>query len=286
PGHEIVGRVSRAGSGVKRFKTNDLAGIGCFVDSDRTCSFCQKGLQQYCDHVVWTYNSTERDGRTRTFGGYSSQIVVDENYALTIAAGQPLDRVAPLLCAGITTYSPLRRWKAGPGRQVGIIGLGGLGHMGVKLAAAMGAEVTVFSTSRSKEADARRLGAAHFILSSDSAGMSRLKERFDLLVSTISAPYDVNAFLALLKVDATMVMVGVPPKALALEAHNLILRRRQLAGSVIGGLPETQEMLDFCAAKKIAADVEVIPMAKVNEAYERMLKSDVRYRFVIDLKTL
>jgi uncharacterized zinc-type alcohol dehydrogenase-like protein len=286
PGHEIVGRVSRAGAGVKRFKVNDLAGVGCFVDSDRTCAFCQKGLQQYCDHVTWTYNSTEKDGQTRTYGGYSSKIVVDENYALKIAPDQPLERVAPLLCAGVTLYSPLRHWKVGPGQQVGIIGLGGLGHMGVKLAAAMGAEVTVFSTSKSKEADARRLGAAHFALSSDKAGMSQLKDRFDLLISTVSAQYEVNPFLELLKVDGTMVLVGVPPKALAFEAHNLILRRRALAGSVIGGIPETQEMLDFCAAKKVLADVEVIPMAKVNEAYERMLKSDVRYRFVLDLKTL
>jgi uncharacterized zinc-type alcohol dehydrogenase-like protein len=286
PGHEIVGRVSRAGAGVKRFKVNDLAGVGCFVDSDRTCAYCQKGLQQYCDHVVWTYNSTEKDGRTRTYGGYSSQIVVDENYALKIAPNQPLDRVAPLLCAGITLYSPLRHWKVGKGQQVGIIGLGGLGHMGVKLAAAMGAEVTVFSTSKSKESDARRLGAAHFALSSDPAGMSKLKDRFDLLISTISAQYEVNPFLELLKVDGTMVLLGVPPKALAFDAHNLILRRRQLAGSVIGGIPETQEMLDFCAAKKVLADVEVLPMSKVNEAYERMLKSDVRYRFVLDLKTL
>jgi len=286
PGHEIVGRVSRAGSGVKRFKVNDVAGIGCFVDSDRTCSYCQKGLQQYCDHVVWTYNSTEKDGKTRTFGGYSSQIVVDENYALKIAPDQPLERVAPLLCAGITTYSPLKHWKVSQGQQVGIIGLGGLGHMGVKLAAAMGAEVTVFSTSKSKEADARRLGADHFALSSDKAEMSQLKDRFDLLISTISAQYEVNPFLELLKVDGTMILLGVPPKALGFEAHTLILRRRQLAGSVIGGIPETQEMLDFCAAKKVLADVEVIPMSKVNEAYERMLRSDVRYRFVLDLKTL
>jgi len=286
PGHEIVGRVSRAGAGVKKFKPNDLAGVGCFVDSDRTCAYCQKGLQQYCDHVVWTYNSTEKDGKTRTYGGYSSQIVVDENFALNIAPGQPLERIAPLLCAGITLYSPLRHWKVSKGQQVGIVGLGGLGHMGVKLAAAMGAEVTVFSTSKSKEADARRLGAAHFSLSSDKTGMASLKDRFDLLISTISAQYEVNPFLELLKVDGTMVLVGVPAKALQFEAHNLILRRRALAGSVIGGIPETQEMLDFCAAKKVLADVEVIPMTKVNEAYERMLKSDVRYRFVLDLKTL
>jgi len=285
PGHEIVGRVSRAGSGVKKFKPNDLAGVGCFVDSDRTCGFCQKGLQQYCNHTVWTYNSQGKDGMP-TYGGYSSQIVVDENYALKIAKDQPLDRVAPLLCAGITLYSPLRHWKVAKGQQVGIIGLGGLGHMGVKLAAAMGAEVTVFSTSKSKEADAKRLGAAHFALSSDKSAMAALKERFDLLVSTVSAQYEVNPFLELLKVDGTMVLVGVPAKSLGFEAHNLILRRRALAGSVIGGIPETQEMLDFCAAKKVLADVEVIPMAKVNEAYERMLKSDVRYRFVLDLKTL
>jgi alcohol dehydrogenase (NADP+) len=285
PGHEIVGRVSRVGSRVARFKVNDLAGVGCFVDSDRTCSYCGQGLQQYCDHVVWTYNSQGKDGQP-TYGGYSSQLVVDETYALKIAPDQPLDRVAPLLCAGITLYSPLRHWKVGPGQRVGVVGLGGLGHMGVKLAAAMGAEVTVFSTSKSKEADARRLGAAHFALSTDKSALSPLKDRFDFIVSTISAQYEVNPFLELLKVDGTMVLIGVPPKALGFEAHNLILRRRQLAGSVIGGIPETQEMLDFYAAKKVLADVEVIPMTKVNEAYERMLKSDVRYRFVLDLKTL
>jgi uncharacterized zinc-type alcohol dehydrogenase-like protein len=285
PGHEIVGRVSRVGASVKKFKANDLAGIGCFVDSDRTCAYCQKGLQQYCDHVVWTYNSKEKNGNT-TYGGYSSQIVVDENYALKIVQGQALERVAPLLCAGITLYSPLRHWKVSKGQQVGIIGLGGLGHMGVKLAVAMGADVTVFSTTKSKEADARRLGAVHFAMSSDKAAMAKMKDRFDLVVSTISARYDLNAYIELLKVDGAMVLVGVPADELQFAAHNLILRRRTLAGSVIGGIPETQKMLDFCAANNVLADVEVIPMAKVNEAYERMLKSDVRYRFVLDLKTL
>jgi uncharacterized zinc-type alcohol dehydrogenase-like protein len=285
PGHEIVGRVSRVGANVKRFKTGDSAGIGCFVYSDGTCSHCKQGLQQYCDHVVWTYNSKDKDG-SPTYGGYSNQIVVDEAYALKIAQGLPLERVAPLLCAGITTYSPLKHWKVSKGSKVGVVGLGGLGHMAVKLAASMGADVTVFSTSAAKEADAKRLGASHFALSSNASVMAALKNHFDVILSTVSAQYKVDPYLELLRVDGALVLLGVPPKALDFEAHNLILRRRTLAGSVIGGIPETQEMLDYCAKNNVLADVEVLPMAKINEAYERMLKGDVRYRFVIDLKSL
>jgi uncharacterized zinc-type alcohol dehydrogenase-like protein len=285
PGHEIVGRVSRVGSAVKRFKPGDTAGVGCFVDSDRTCVYCKRGLQQFCDQIVWTYNSKEKDG-TPTYGGYSSQIVADENYVLKVDAKLPLERVAPLLCAGITTYSPLRHWKVGEAQQVAVMGLGGLGHMAVKLAASMGAEVTVLSTSRGKEADARRLGAAHFVLTSGGSALAPLKGRFDFILNTVSAAHDLNAFLELLRPDGTMVLVGVPPKAPELQAFKLIERRRQVAGSLIGGIPETQEMLDYCAGHNVLADVEVIPMAKVNEAYDRMVKGDVRYRFVIDLKTL
>ena len=285
PGHEIVGRVSRVGADVTRFKLGDIAGIGCVVDSDRTCGPCKQGIEQYCDHVVWTYNSVGKDGQP-TYGGYSSQIVVDQAYALTISKDLPLERVAPLLCAGITTYSPLRHWNVTQGQRVGVVGLGGLGHMAVKLAASMGAEVTVLSTSRSKEADAKQLGAAHFALTSEASAMAALKDRLDLIVSTVAVNYPVDPLVQLLRVDGALVLVGVPAKPLAFEAHNLILRRRTLAGSVIGGIAETQEMLDYCASNKILADVEVIPMAKINEAYERALKRDVRYRFVIDLQTL
>lgn len=285
PGHEILGRVSRVGSRVKRFKPGDVAGVGCFVDSDRTCSFCRKGLEQYCDRVVWTYNSRLRDG-TLTYGGYSSQIVVDESYAIKISTKGSLEGIAPLLCAGITMYSPIRHWKVSKGMQVGVIGLGGLGHMAVKLAASFGAEVTVFSTSPSKKADARRLGASSFVLTTNAGERAAFHGRFDLILSTVSAAYEVNPYLEFLRVDGTLVLVGVPPEPLSFDAHHLILRRRQLAGSVIGGIAETQEMIDYCADKKIAADAEVIPMAKINDAYERMLKGDVRYRFVIDMKTL
>jgi len=287
PGHEIVGRVSRIGAGVKRFKPGDTAGVGCFVDSCRKCPNCKKGLEQFCDvHTAFTYSSTEMDLKTPTYGGYSSQIVVDENYALKVPAGLPLERVAPLLCAGITTYSPLRHWKIGKGQQIGVMGLGGLGHMGVKLAASMGAEVTVFSSSKSKEADAKRLGAHQFALTSDEALMSRLKGRFDFILNTVSALHDLNAPLELLRVDGAMVVVGASPQPLQVQAFSLIMRRRQLAGSLIGGIAETQEMLDYCAGKKVFADVEVIPMAKINEAYDRLVKGDVHYRFVIDMKTL
>ena len=286
PGHEIVGIVSRVGTRVKKFKPGDNAGVGCFVESCRNCVNCKRGLEQYCDRgATFTYNSKDKEGNT-TYGGYSSQIVVDENYALKIAARQPLDKIAPLLCAGITTYSPLKHWKVAPGQRVGIIGLGGLGHMGVKLAASMGAEVTVLSTSASKAQDAKRLGAQRFAVTTDAEEMKGLSKRFNLILDTVSAPHNINLYLETLDTNGVMVLLGVPPKPFEVETFNLVSQRRSLAGSMIGGITETQEMLDYCVEKKTLADVEVIPMTKVNEAYERMLKSDVKYRFVIDMKTL
>jgi len=287
PGHEIVGRVTRVGSEVTRFTVGEPAGVGCFVDSCRRCESCKDGLEQYCDGpIVFTYNSTEKDGKTPTYGGYSSHIVVDENYTLKIPLKLPPAGAAPLLCAGITTYSPLRRFKAGPGRRVGVVGLGGLGHMAVKLAAAMGAEVTVFSTSASKEQDARRLGAHEFVVSKDPKSLEALANRFDLILDAVSAPHDLNAYLNLLRRDGALALVGASPKPLEIAAFSLIHKRRTLAGSLIGGIRETQEMLDYCAAHNITSDVEVIPIQQVDAAYERTIKGDVRYRFVIDIKTL
>jgi uncharacterized zinc-type alcohol dehydrogenase-like protein len=287
PGHEIVGRVKRTGSEVTKFKEGDLAGVGCFVDSCRVCENCREGLEQYCEnHLVATYNGTERDEKTPTYGGYSSQIVVDENYTLKISNELPLEGVAPLLCAGITTYSPLRHFKVGPGQRVGIVGLGGLGHMGAKLAASMGAEVTVFSTSESKEKDARGLGAHNFVVTKEPKNLEALASRFDFILDTVSAPHDLNMYLNLLRRDGVMVLVGVPEKPLELQAFSLLANRRRLAGSSIGGIRETQEMLDYCAEKGITSDVEVISMAQIDEAYERTVKGDVRYRFVIDMKSL
>jgi alcohol dehydrogenase (NADP+) len=287
PGHEIVGRVTRVGSAVHRFKVGDLAAVGCFVDSCRVCASCKAGLEQYCEnHLVLTYNGTEKDKKTPTYGGYSSQIVVDENYTLRISPKLPLANVAPLLCAGITTYSPLRHFKVGPGQRVGVVGLGGLGHMAVKLAAAMGAEVTVLSTSKTKEQDARRLGAHDFVVSLDPKNLEVLANRFDFILDAVSAPHDLNAYLNLLRRDGAMVMVGVPAKPLEVHAFSLIPKRRTLAGSMIGGIRETQEMLDYCAEKNITSDVEVIPIQQVEAAYERTIKGDVRYRFVIDMRTL
>ena len=287
PGHEIVGRVTRVGSKVKRFKVGELAGVGCFVDSCRVCASCKEGLEQYCEeHLVLTYNGTEKDKKTPTYGGYSSHIVVDEHYTLKISSKLPLANVAPLLCAGITTYSPLRHFKVGRGQRVGVVGLGGLGHMAVKLAASMGAEVTVFSTSKSKEQDAHRLGAHDFALSRDPKNLEALANRFDCILDTISAPHDLNAYLNLLHRDGALVLVGAPAKPLEVHAFSLLLKRRRLAGSIIGGIRETQEMLDYCAKKKITSDVEVIPMQQAEAAYERTIKGDVRYRFVIDMKTL
>jgi uncharacterized zinc-type alcohol dehydrogenase-like protein len=287
PGHEIVGRVSKTGSDVSKFKVGDLAGVGCFVDSCLACDPCRRDLEQFClNGASFTYNGTEMDRKTPTFGGYSARIVVKDRYALKVPPGLDLSGTAPLLCAGITTYSPLRRWKCKPGDRVGVVGLGGLGHMAVKLAAAMGAEVTMLSTSRSKEADARRLGAHAFELTSERGALRKLAGRFDLLIDTISVDHDLNAHLGLLRTEGAMVVVGVPPTPASFSAMSVISGNRTLAGSMIGGIAETQEMLDFCAAKRITADVEVIPIDGINEAYERMLRSDVRYRFVIDLATL
>jgi uncharacterized zinc-type alcohol dehydrogenase-like protein len=287
PGHEIVGRVTRVGSQVKRFKIGELAGVGCFVDSCRVCASCKAGLEQYCEvHLVLTYNGTERDKKTPTYGGYSSQIVVDENYTLKISSKLPLANVAPLLCAGITTYSPLRHFNVGPGQRVGVVGLGGLGHMAIKLAASMGAEVTVFSTSKTKEQDARSLGAHDFVVSLDPKNLEAHANRFDFILDAVSAPHDVNAYLNLLRRDGVLTLVGAPPKPLAVHAFSLIPKRRTLAGSNIGGIREMQEMLDYCAEHNITSDIEVIPIQQVEAAWERTIKGDVRYRFVIDMKTL
>ena len=287
PGHEMVGRVVATGASVTKFKTGDLAGVGCMVDSCRSCDACKRGLEQYCEKgCAWSYNSTEMDKKTPTQGGYSSQVVVDEAFTLKLQEGTDLAAAAPLLCAGITTWSPLRHWKAGPGKKVGVVGLGGLGHIAVKLAASLGAEVTVVSTSKSKEQDAHRLGAKGFALSSDKNTFKRLAGQFDLILDTISAPHDYNAYLSTLRLDGAMVLLGVPPAPTPVAAFSLISARRSLAGSLIGGIAETQEMLDHCARHGIVSDIELIPATKINEAYERTVKADVKYRFVIDLKSL
>jgi uncharacterized zinc-type alcohol dehydrogenase-like protein len=287
PGHEIAGRVTQVGKKVRKVKVGDAAGVGCLVDSCRKCENCKKGLEQHCaGPVSFTYNGFEKDGTTPTQGGYSSHVVVDEAFVLKLAANQPLERVAPLLCAGITTYSPLKRFGAKKGTRVGVLGLGGLGHMGVKLAAAMGAEVVVLSGSASKKADGKRLGAHDFVLTSDAAAMTRNAGRLDLIVDTVSAPHDIGATLGLLKTGGTLALVGVSPKPLELPAFPLILGRRNVSGSLIGGIEETQEMLDFCAKKKIYADVEVVAPAAIDAAYDRLAKGDVRYRFSIDLSKL
>lgn len=287
PGHEIVGKITKVGSAVTRFKIGELAGVGCFVDSCRTCPSCQAGNEQYCENgMAGTYNSYEMDKKTPTFGGYSSIVVVDENYVLHISDKLPLKAVAPLLCAGITTYSPLRHWKVGKGMKVGIVGLGGLGHMGVKFAVSFGADVTVISSSASKEADARRLGAHNFLNTKDKDAFKKARNQFDFILDTVSAQHNLNDYLDLLKVDGTMVLVGVPPEAAPLEAFSLIPKRKTLAGSMIGGIKETQEMLDYCAANNIVSDIELIPIQEIENAYTRMIKGDVRYRFVIDMKSL
>ena len=287
PGHEIAGRVTAVGRKVKKFKVGDLAGVGCMVNSCRKCENCRKGLEQHCLVLTsFTYNSTEQDKKTPTYGGYSSHIVVDEGFVLKVKKGLPLERVAPLLCAGITTYSPLKRFGVRTGSRVGVLGLGGLGHMGVKLAAAMGAEVYALSGSPSKRPDAKKLGATHFVLTSDAAQLTALAGKLDLIIDTVSGTHDVNALLGLLKTGGTLVMVGASPKPHEIASFPLILARRAIAGSLIGGVKETQEMLDFCAKKNVLSDVEVISAKDINAAYERMLKSDVRYRFSIDAKTL
>jgi uncharacterized zinc-type alcohol dehydrogenase-like protein len=287
PGHEIVGRVAAAGAHVTKLRPGELAGVGCMVDSCRTCETCRRDLEQFCERgAAMTYNGTEMDRKTPTYGGYSGRVVVDERFALRIPPGLDPASAAPLLCAGITTYSPLRHWKARHGQRVGVVGLGGLGHMAVKLAVAMGAEVTMLSTSPAKEADARRLGAHGFALTSAKGVLKKLASRFDLVIDTISAPHDLNVYLGTLKVDGALVLVGVPPEPAPVKAFSLIGGRKTLSGSLIGGIAETQEMLDYCAANGIATDVEVIPVQRINEAYERMLRNDVRYRFVLDLATL
>lgn len=287
PGHEIVGRVSAVGDHVSKFKVGDLAGIGCMVDSCRECDNCKEGLEQYCRNgMVGTYNGKEKDGSGFTYGGYSKQILAHEDFVLHISDKQPLEGIAPLLCAGITTYSPLRHWKVGKGDKVGVVGLGGLGHMGVKLAASMGAEVTMLSHSPSKESDARRLGAHKFVLTSDEAQTKGVSNYFDFILDTVSAEHDYNFYLEMLTTNGIMICVGAPPTPAQIPAFNLIGGRKSIAGSLIGGLPETQEMLDYCAKHNIVSDVEVIKISEINEAYERMLKGDVKYRFVIDMASL
>lgn len=286
PGHEIAGVVTAVGAKVTKYKLGDKVGAGCFVDSCRTCTECKQGLEQYCSvQTVWTYNARDKEG-VPTYGGYSDKIIVDENYVLRMPANLPLAACAPLLCAGITLYSPLKHWKAGPGSNVAVVGLGGLGHMGVKLAHALGAEVTVLSQSLTKQADGKRLGADHFYATSDPNTFAKLAKSFDLILNTVSAPLDWSQYLNLLKVDGSMVLVGLPEKDVAIGAFSLTAGRRSLAGSQIGGIQETQEMLDFCSQHGIACDIEEIPIQRVNEAYERVLKGDVRYRFVIDMASL
>jgi uncharacterized zinc-type alcohol dehydrogenase-like protein len=286
PGHEIIGKVTRAGDKVRKWRVGDIVGVGCFVDSCRKCEACRAGEEQFCEGgMTLTYGGYERDGKTPTYGGYSTQITVNEDYALRIAKDQPLERVAPLLCAGITTYSPLKRHGVQSGFSVAIAGLGGLGHVGVKIAKAMGANVTVLSHSPNKRQDAIGLGADDFVVTRDEKAFKDNARRFDFILDTMSAPHDYNAYLSLLKRDCTMVLVGAPEPSM-LSSFPLIFGRRSLAGSLIGGLRENQEMLDFCAEHGVLADVEVIPVQKVNEAYDRAVKSDVRYRFVIDLATL
>lgn len=287
PGHEIVGRVVKVGKDVRKFKEGDIAAVGCLVDSCRTCESCKAGLEQYCEAGwIGTYNGEDKHLGGHTFGGYSKTIVVDEAFVLCVPDKRNLPGVAPLLCAGITTYSPLRHWKVGKGQKVGIVGLGGLGHMGVKLANAFGAHVVLFTTSPGKTADAKRLGAHEVVISRNPSEMEKHINSFDFILDTVSAQHDVNAYLNLLRRDATLTMVGGAPMELGIAGFNLIFKRRQYAGSLIGGLPETQEMLNFCAERGITSDVEMIPIQKINEAYERMLKSDVKYRFVIDMATL
>ncbi|MCL2075829.1 MAG: NAD(P)-dependent alcohol dehydrogenase [Betaproteobacteria bacterium] len=288
PGHEIVGRVSAVGAEVSDFKAGDLVGIGCIVDSCKRCSECEDGLENYCDGLVGTYNGPTPDEPGWTLGGYSQKIVVDERYVLRIRhPAEQLAAVAPLLCAGITTYSPLRHWKTGPGKKVGVVGIGGLGHMGIKLAHAMGAHVVAFTTSDSKREAARALGAAEVVVSRNAAEMAAHAKSFDLILDTVAAPHDLDAFLVLLKRDGTLTLVGAPPTPHPSPGvFNLIFKRRAIAGSLIGGIPETQEMLDFCAERGIVADIELIRADQINTAYERMLKSDVKYRFVIDSATL
>ena len=287
PGHEVTGHVTRVGARVTKFKVGDLVGVGCFVDSCRICSSCKDGLEQFCEeHLVFSYNCTERDGKTPTYGGYSDQMVVDENFVVRIPPTLSMAGAAPLLCAGITTYSPLKEFKVKPGDRVGVVGLGGLGHMGVKIAVAMGAEVTVFSTSPRKESDAKRLGASEFVVSTAPPAMKGVANRFNVILDTVSGSHDLNGYLNALRRDGTLVVVGVSVEPTPIATFPLILGRRRIAGSIIGGIRQTQEMLDFCGKHNIPADIEVIPIKDVEKAFDRTVKGDVRYRFVIDMATL
>ncbi|MBP1131795.1 MULTISPECIES: NAD(P)-dependent alcohol dehydrogenase [unclassified Serratia (in: enterobacteria)] len=288
PGHEIVGRVSAVGSHVSRYKIGDLVGVGCMVDSCRSCPSCDEGLEQYCENgFTGTYNGQDRQTGATTYGGYSTDMVVDQDFVLRVPENLDPAGVAPLLCAGITTYSPLRQWGAGPGKKVGIVGLGGLGHMGVKLARAMGAHVVLFTTSTSKVEDAKRLGAHEVVISRNPDEMAQHTNSFDFILNTVAAQHDLNPFLNLLRRDGTLTLVGAPehdhPSP---QVFNLIMKRRRIAGSLIGGIAETQEMLDFCGQHGITSDIELIPMQQINQAFERMLKSDVKYRFVVDINSL
>jgi uncharacterized zinc-type alcohol dehydrogenase-like protein len=286
PGHEMVGRITQVGSAVTKYKPGDLAGVGCMVDSDGTCPNCKTGLEQFCPNLTLTYNSPDKHLGGVTYGGYSHSIVVDERFVLRVPTNLDLPGVAPLLCAGITTYSPLRHWGVTKGNKVGVVGLGGLGHMGVKFARAFGAHVVVFTTSPNKKEDALRLGADEVVVSCNADEMQQHAGSFDFILDTVSANHDINAYLNLLRLDGNLTLVGVPEKPLEVAAFSLIMGRRSLSGSNIGGIAETQEMLDFCGEHNITADVEVIPIQKVNEAYERLLKSDVKYRFCIDMASL
>ncbi|OLZ70883.1 alcohol dehydrogenase [Streptomyces sp. IMTB 2501] len=287
PGHEIAGVVAEVGAGVTKYAVGDRVGVGCMVDSCRECDNCQAGLQQYCTGggPIWTYNAVGKDGQP-TYGGYSQKIVVDENYVVRIPDGLPLDVAAPLLCAGITTYSPLKHWNAGPGKKVAVVGLGGLGHMGVKIAAALGAEVTVLSQSLRKKDDGLKLGATHYYATSDPKTFEDLKGTFDIILNTVSAPLDFDAYLSLLRTDGAMVNVGIPEEPVRILLSSVFGHRRSLSSSGIGGIPETQEMLDFCAERNLGAEIELIRADQINEAYERVVHSDVRYRFVIDTATI
>ncbi|MDP9041469.1 MAG: NAD(P)-dependent alcohol dehydrogenase [Bacteroidota bacterium] len=287
PGHEIVGRISKIGNEVRKFKVGELAGVGCLVDSCRSCDNCKEGLEQYCvNGNSPTYNGMEQDKKTPTYGGYSKVIVTDEDFVLHISDKLPLQNVAPLLCAGITTYSPLRHWKVGKGHKLAVLGLGGLGHMAVKFGVSFGAEVTMLSTSASKKEDARKLGAHKFVLTKDPDQLKQVQGYFDFIIDTVSAPHDYNQYLGLLKTNGVQICVGAPPAPAEIYAFTLIGGRKSIAGSLIGGLPETQEMLDYCASHQIVSDVEVIKIQDIQTAYDRMLKGDVKYRFVIDLESL
>ena len=286
PGHEIVGHITRVGDHVTKYKVGDTVGIGCLVDSCRECDACKENQEQFCPTMVMTYGSQEKGSTSMTFGGYSNQIVCDENFVLKVSDKLPLEKVAPLLCAGITTYSPLKRWKVGPGQKVAVVGLGGLGHMAVKFAVAMGADVTVLSTHPAKEADARKLGAHNFIVTKDEAQAKSVMNTFDFILDTISANHDYNFYLGMLRFNGTMVCVGLPGEPAHVPAFTLVFGNKSLAGSLIGGIRQTQEMLDFCADKNITSDIELISMKDINEAFIRMENADVKYRFVIDMASL